>query len=179
MFSKNTDKIETLVSFFKTYTNLPREVIYTHVNKSTLIKGETLGFTLYVFDKNQKKLSNVTTNVYCIITDENNTIIKSQLILITNGIGNGTFDMDGAFQTGKHTFTAFTNWMKNFDEQNYYAQTINIIDPEVRVDSVNETNNVIDAQFLPEGGHLVADLENNMGVIIKDKNGFGIPNIQG
>src|SRR5690606_2597238 len=36
-----------------------------------------------------------------------------------------------------------------------------------------------DAQFLPEGGHLVADLENNMGVIIKDKNGFGIPNIEG
>src|SRR5690606_37962296 len=75
MFSQNTDKTETLLSSFKTYTNLPREVIYTHLNKSTLIKGETLGFTLYVFDKNQKKLSNVTTNVYCIITDENNTII--------------------------------------------------------------------------------------------------------
>ncbi|HKK12709.1 MAG TPA: hypothetical protein VJ945_07740, partial [Flavobacteriaceae bacterium] len=69
-----------------------------------------------------------------------------------------------------------TNWMRNFDEQNFYIQSIKVIDPE------NDNNGIpkgaslnLDAQFLPEGGHLLANTQNTMGVVIKDSLGFGVP----
>jgi hypothetical protein len=70
--------------------------------------------------------------------------------------------------------------MKNFDEQNLYAQSIKIIDPDITVDNeITTISSKLDAQFLPEGGHLVADTENTVGVVVKDTLGYGIPDIKG
>jgi hypothetical protein len=171
---------ESLFLPFKDYTKIPREVAYAHLNKSTYIIGETIGFTSYVFDKNSKKPSTLTSNLYCTLSDSNKNLIKSKLILVENGVSNGTFFIDSLFTSGTYTFKAYTNWMKNFDEQNFYMQTIKIIDPEDQ-SALNSTivSSKIDAQFLPEGGHLIANTENTIGVVVKDSLGFGIPYAKG
>ena len=47
-FSQNTNDIfET----YEEYVDTPREVVYLHLNKSTYIKGENIGFTAYILDK--------------------------------------------------------------------------------------------------------------------------------
>jgi hypothetical protein len=167
-------------SSFNDYVNLPREVAFAHLNKSVYLLDETIGFSVYVFDKNTKKPSSKTTNVYTIITDENNNTIKEQLIWAKEGKAYGTFSLDSTFANGNYTFKAYTNWMKNFDEQNLYTQSIKIVDPN-QIDDENKTiiTSKLDAQFLPEGGHLVANTENTVGVVIKDTLGYGVPNITG
>ena len=165
---------------FNDYVNLPREVAFAHLNKSLYLKEETIGFSVYVFDKNTKKSSTKTTNVYTVITDENNKTIKKQLIWAKEGKAIGTFSIDSAFTKGNYTFKAYTNWMKNFDEQNLYAQSIKIIDPDIPDnDEIKTISSKLDAQFLPEGGHLVSDTENTIGVVIKDTLGYGVPDITG
>ncbi|WP_310991267.1 hypothetical protein [Aequorivita marina] len=178
-FAQNK-KQPDLVTSYKEYTELPREISYAHLNKTTYLKGEILGYTTYVFDKLSKKPSPRTTNVYCTISDENDRIVKSEMILAANGIANGSFQIDSLFTSGTYTFKAYTNWMRNFDEHNYYTQTIKILNSEAEDTVKNKTTTLkLDAQFLPEGGHFVADVKNSVGVIVKDSLGFGVPNVTG
>lgn len=165
---------------FNEYTKIPREVVYVHLNKDVFIKGETLGFSAYVFDKNSKKLSANTTNLYCTIIDNNNTTIKEKLIKIDNGVADGQFLIDSLFTSDNYTLKAYTNWMRNFEERNFYSQSFEVIDADVTKEiKAKIISNKIDAQFLPEGGELISDTENTMGVVIKDSLGYGIPDIEG
>ncbi|MBO6605514.1 hypothetical protein [Psychroserpens sp.] len=168
-----------LKSSYDNYVNLPREVAFGHLNKSLYIQGETIGFSVYVFDKNTKKPSTQTTNVYAVISDKDNNTIKEQMLWAKEGKANGLFNVDSLFTTGNYTFKAYTNWMRNFDEQNYFVQNIKIVDPSELDVATEEITSKLDAQFLPEGGHIVANAENNIGVVIKDVKGFGIQNISG
>lgn len=177
-FSQNSGR-DNLEKYFMEYTQLPRELVYTHLNKSVYIKGEPIAFNAYVFDKTDKRLSKYATNLYCSISDEKGKIIKSALILVNEGVANGSFSVDSLFTSGNYVFKAYTNYMKNFDEQNLFIQNFKVIDPEIESHVIPKVlSSKLDAQFLPEGGHLLANTENTVGVIIKDELGFGVPNLK-
>lgn len=170
----------TIIDLFTEYAKAPREVAYTHLNKSIYIKGETLAFCAYVFDKGTKNLSVLTTNLYCSVEDKNGKTIKSKLLFVSNGIAYGSFKIDSLFTSGQYTFKVFTNWMKNFDEHNFYIENIRVIDPEIESQiTPRKISYKLDAQFLPEGGHLLTNVKNTLGVVIKDSLGFGAPFIKG
>jgi len=172
---------DNLFEAYKNYSKLPREIAYGHLNKSTLIKGESLGFSIYLLDKSTKKQSILTKNVYCTIQNRSGKVIKQKMVLAKNGVASNIFEIDSLFSTGNYVFKAYTNWMKNFEEQNFYVQHIKVINPDE--DAVIEADDDelfdLDAQFLPEGGHLLVDAKNIVGVVIKDDYGFGVPNLKG
>lgn len=179
-FFTNAQEDSEILDVYEDYTEAAREVVYMHLNKSTYIKGESVGFTAYVMDKKDKKPSLLTTNLYVNIADEQQNVLKQKLIKVFDGVASNTFELDSTFTSGYYTIKAYTNWMLNFEEQNYYAESIRIIDPE-NEEYVQENliDNKIDAQFLPESGHLLHGVINNIGVVIKDHLGYGIPNAKG
>ncbi len=179
-FSQNKQKDKNIFTAYSKYTGLPREVAYVHLNKTKYIKGENIGFSAYIIDKNSRLPSLRTTNLYCTISDKNEKVIKSKLIKVENGVSSGFFIIDSLFESGEYQFKAYTNWMKNFNEPNFYFQKIQIIDPKNQpyIEYKSLLTN-IDAQFLPEGGHLIANTINTVGVIIKDSLGFGFPFVKG
>ncbi|WP_282122753.1 hypothetical protein [Algibacter mikhailovii] len=179
LFAQSSN-LNSIAESFQAYTSGYREVAYCHLNKSTYIKGEMLGFTSYVIDKNLKTPSKRTRNLYCVIRDSADKVVKSKLIKIEKGFANNVFNLDSLFTTGIYTFQAYTNWMNNFDERNVFLESFKVIDPatETFVKRV-ELENKLDAQFLPEGGHFVDKVKTNVGVVIKDNRGYGLPNIQG
>lgn len=179
-FSATAQEDSDIVDAYEDYTEAARELVYAHLNKSTFIKGEDIGFTAYVLDKKDKKPSLLTTNLYVSISDANNKIIKEKLIRVDKGIAINAIALDSTFSSGYYTFKAYTNWMRNFDEQNYYTESIRVIDPanETYVEAA-EKDSTIDAQFLPESGHILNGIINNIGVVIKDKYGLGISNLTG
>jgi hypothetical protein len=169
-----------VIASYNSYSKLPREVAYVHLNKSIYIKGECIGFSAYVLDKNTKKPSSITTNLYCTISNKDNTVTRSIMVKVKDGYAVGTFDLNEDFISGDYKFMAYTNWMKNFEEQNIFVETLKIIDPKTdNIIKSESIENNIDAQFLPEGGHLVTDIQNTIGVIIKNSEGFGISEVQG
>ena len=179
-YSQNNELQDSIIDSYKVYANNLREIAYAHLNKSVFVKGETLAFSAYVFVKGNKKPSQLTSNLYCTISDENGKTIKSKMLLVTNGVSHGSFYVDSLFSSGNYTFKAYTNWMKNFDEQNFYIQSIKVIDPEIENEIIPKViSSNLDAQFLPEGGHLLANTENTIGVVIKDSLGFGAPFVEG
>ncbi|MEO9075890.1 MAG: hypothetical protein ABI263_01210 [Gelidibacter sp.] len=165
-----------IVSKFNEYSKTPREIAFAHLNKSVYIKGETVAFKVYVFDKYDKGLSKLTKNLYWTISDLQGKILKKEMILVKDGVAHASFFADEQFTSGNYIFKTYTNWMKNFNEQNYYIQNIKIIDPDVEPTIISKViSPKLDAQFLPEGGHMVANIANTIGVILKDSLGFGVP----
>ncbi len=178
--SINAQEDSNILKAYEDYTETPREVAYVHLNKSTYVKGEDIGFTAYILDKRNKKPSQLTTNLYITIEDDNKNILSQKLLKVENGIASNVIELDSNFTSGHYTFKAYTNWMRNFDEQNYFIETIRIIDPKNETFIETATiNNSIDVQFLPESGHLLNNVINNVGVIIKDTKGYGVPNLSG
>ncbi|OUR96092.1 hypothetical protein A9Q86_16575 [Flavobacteriales bacterium 33_180_T64] len=169
-----------LISAYEDYTEMDREIVYAHLNKTIFIKGESIGIKAYVFDKSTKQLSSQTSNLYCTISDDTGKIIKKQLVMVNKGTAVSDFEIDSSYTSGNYTIKAYTNWMKNFSEDNLFTEKIRIIDPAVEQHMVSNTELLkIDAQFLPEGGHLLVDVENTIGVVIKNKEGLGLPNARG
>ncbi|MFO7743817.1 MAG: hypothetical protein R6V36_00365 [Psychroflexus sp.] len=160
----------------KEYNEIPREVAYLHLNKSTYLKGEQIAFTAYVLNKQNLEASTAT-NLYVLIKDDQNKVIKEKLVFVEDGTSSNTIRVDSLFTKGNYTISAFTNWMRNFEEQNYFVENIKIIEAEnsdVNYSSKNIEN--IDVQFLPESGHLLNGVINTVGVIAKKENGNGIAN---
>lgn len=176
--SSDYQKIDTII--YNDDNELYKETVYSHINKSTFIKGEEIGFTAYVFNKKTKTPSQITKNLYFVITDSNNNIVKENLFKVENGIASGNIRIDSVFTTGIYKIKTFTNWMLNFKEQNYFVETIKIIDsnkPGIAKKTIK--NNKIDIQFLSESGAFLEDAHNTVGIIAKDSLGYGMPNVTG
>ena len=169
------------IKAYENYTQAPREVAYAHLNKSTYINGEMIGFTAYVFDKYTKEPSKLTTNLYCTLTTQEGEVIKKKLIKVENGVSSNVFDLDSTLSNGIFTFKAYTNWMRNFDEQNHFEQTFKVINAN-KVDLIKPVSNAnikVDLQVLGEGGHILYNAPNNVGIIAKNQFGYGIANAYG
>ena len=179
-YSQQEYKDAQLVDMYENYTELPREVAFVHLNKSVYIKGELLAFQAYVLDKNTKELSEETTNLYVSISDAQGQELKKKLFRVSQGHSNGSIEIDSLFTSGQYVIKAYTNWMRNFKEQNFFIQNFKVIDPD-NIASVQlaDKGEEIEAQFLPEGGHLVANIKNTIGVTLKNDKGFGIAGVKG
>ena len=70
-FSQKLYKDKKIDSSFLNYAERPREIAFAHLNKSTFIVGEDIGFTTYIINNTTKKPSQFTSNLYCVIKDKN------------------------------------------------------------------------------------------------------------
>ncbi|TXG37056.1 TonB-dependent receptor [Seonamhaeicola maritimus] len=173
-------ELQSIIESYDSYTTPYREIAYCHLNKSTYLQGEPIGFKAYVLDKGLKIPSSLTKNLYCIILDSLDRVVKKKLIKIDNGVANNIFKIDSLFTTGKYTFKAFTNWMKNFNEPNAFIESFKVINYlDANIINHREVELILDAQFLPEGGHFIHGVKTNVGVIIKNTDGYSVPNLKG
>ncbi|NER09674.1 hypothetical protein SAMN06265375_101810 [Muriicola jejuensis] len=178
--AQNPGSFDDVIPAFEAYSELPREVVFVHLNKSVFIKGEAIGYKAYVVDKDTKKRSLETKNLYCVVQDSLNQTVKEQLIRIENGVGSGLINLDSTFTSGQYYFKSYTNWMRNFSEPNYFEQVLTVIDPD-KTEEITpvEKELVVDAQVLPESGHALVGINANFGVVIKDEKGLGYPFLEG
>lgn len=178
LFSVRAYAQETnIIEKFEEYHAAPRELAYVHLNKSVYVEGEMLGFKAYVVDKSTKELSPNTSNLYCTISDKDGNVLKKKLVHVNNGVAHNIFNIDSTLSTGTYTFKAYTNWMRNFKEANHYQQTFKVFDADNnnKIEALKATSLDIDLQLLGEGGHIVYDIPNTVGVIAKNELGYGIP----
>jgi hypothetical protein len=178
-FSQTSDLEEELVNSYGVYASVPQELIYLHTNKTDCLIGEQLGFKAYIIDKHTGKPASNTTNLYVQLVDHENNTYKEKLLQVNKGVAYGTFLIDDVFTTKNYSIKAFTNWSRNFAQPNIFKQSIRIVDsnssPESR--TLLAPDSILAVSFMPEGGHLLVNTLNSMGIQVRDKNGFGVPNL--
>lgn len=152
-----------------------REIPYLHLNKTVFLRGEEIWFQAYVLNQNSKKLHEKTTNLYVSIFNQEGALKDQRLIYIDKGIGKGNILLDSTFTRKKYFIKASTNWMRNFNEDQSFVQEITIVNSkeEPQKTSTLKKDAFFDFQVFPEGGHLLEEVTNTLGILIKDKNGNG------
>ncbi|MFY0603865.1 MAG: hypothetical protein JXQ93_07930 [Flavobacteriaceae bacterium] len=162
-------------SSYVNYFKNSREIPYLHLNKTTFLKGEEIWFQAYVLEQGTKKLHQKTSNLYVSIFNQDGTLKEQKIIYIDKGIGKGNILLDSSFTKKKYYLHASTNWMRNFKEDQSFLQEIDIVNAkEVKKKvSMLKEESFFDFQVFPEGGHLLSEVSNTIGILIKNKNGKG------
>lgn len=170
-FAQDATK-KQLLEEYNTYFKHVRETVYLHLNKTTFFVGEEVWWTAYAYNKKSNTPSFGTTNLYCGLYDKNGKQVKKELFLMEKGVGHGSFTIDSTFTSGTYYVKGGTTWMKNFEDDDHSVHKVTIINEPI-TPKLN-TKTAFDFQILPEGGHLISDTDNMVGVRLIDKNGKGI-----
>ncbi|MEM6718519.1 MAG: hypothetical protein AAF611_04300 [Bacteroidota bacterium] len=156
------------------YFKLPREGLHLHLNKTTYFQGEEIWFKGYAYDQKNQRTSKATANINVGIYDAEGNQVKKALFSSENGLSYGNFPVDSTFTAGTYYIKAKTNWMNNFKENDAFIQKIKIITDQETAETKVTEDVKFDFQFLPEGGHIVANTTNNIGFKVVNNNGKGV-----
>ncbi|WP_281226695.1 hypothetical protein [Flavobacterium aquiphilum] len=175
-FSQTVSNQEKIKNYIDTYFNYEREIIHVQFNKNIYANSEDLAFKGYVWSRNTNSPNNNTANIQLIVYNEKEEIVLQQLLFTNKGTFAGGVHLNDKFKTGKYYFHFYTNWMNNFKEDDSFVQTIEIIDKNDSYNfKTNEPNwKSATVTIHPESGSIINDINNTIGVSIKDCNKKGI-----
>ncbi len=181
-----------LTKAYKKYFELPRESIFLHLNKNIFFKGENIWFSGYVYNRKTGLPFLETTNLYCGIYDATGKLLTKKLFYVENGVVSGNMLLDPSFDSGELIIKAYTNWMKNFTEDDAFVQKIYVLDRYIA--SVSDIQNKYSIHVTPEGGNLIINIPNTIGfniesavpvkrkikqgIVLNDKNEVILKNIE-
>ena len=99
------------LSLFSATHNLPQEKLYLHVDRSSYWADEDIWFKAYLMNSPQKR-NNVTVE----LLNSLGSVIHKKLYLAMDGLAYGDFHIADTTSSGMYQIRAYTNWMRNFDD---------------------------------------------------------------
>ncbi|MGG9963295.1 hypothetical protein [Ferruginibacter sp. SUN106] len=145
---KNVATTDAVISF---------ETMHVHFDKDTYLPGETVWFKAYLYNVNA--ISIAATNFYAAIYDDKGKLIRQKQYPIVEGSCYGDFEIPDSIESNRIQFRAFTKAMVIEDSENVYLKILNIYNKENSIEN-SVTNKGKQLQFFPEGGQVVAELQN-------------------
>jgi hypothetical protein len=160
-------KLDSMMSVYA--SNYPQEKVYVHFDKNLYNPGETIWFKAYVFSGNLP--SGISKNFYTELSDDNGNLLQRKVAPLYESTAAGNFDIPANIKTNHLHFRAYTVWMMNFDTAFMYEKDIRIINKQSDSSKKTETAQKRYLQFFPEGGDMIAGLENNIAFKANDQYG--------
>ena len=149
------DKLEALLAKLEKYrTEYPQEKIHLHFDKPYYTIGEDIWFKAYVVLAENNKLSGLSKIVYVDLINESGTVEKSLRLPVTAGTSRGDFKLTDSLSEGNYRVRAYTNWMRNFDEDFFFTKNIRIVNA-----FSNDVIGGADYTFSKNGNHEVITAE--------------------
>ena len=192
-FGQQTNGIRKINSFADSLDKtLPVEKLYLQTDKPIYNSGDTLWLKGYLFEAKGLTPSVKSGLVYTEVIDKNNQIVKRLLFRVTDGLFRGSIPLDDELPSGTFFIRAYTNWMRNwgpdyvFTKNLFYINTTAtplasnpggaIVSDKSNSKNANNLNRpeVIDLQFMTEGGKLVGGLQSRVGFKAVAANGMGV-----
>jgi hypothetical protein len=175
-FSQNVSNQDKIKTNIENYFYHDREIIHVQFNKNIYVNNEDLAFKGYVWSKNNSAPHANSTNIELTIYNEKQEIVQKELLFASKGTFSGGIHLNNKFKSGKYYFHFYTNWMNNFNEDDSFTQEIEIINKNEPYNfKTNEPNwKSATVAIHPEGGSIISDINNSIGISIKDCNNKGI-----
>ena len=175
--AQETPDIQKLKETYFEYFSLTRENVYLHLNKTTLIPGEDLWLSAYIYNITTELPNQETTNLRVGIYDEQGQHLRTHTVHVAGGKGSSMFPLDeNQYPPGSYYLKASTRYMENFPDDLSYFQPFTILG---NTKEPRDQKILYDLQLLPEGGHLITGSINSVGVKMIDQDGFGAAFSQG
>jgi hypothetical protein len=146
----------------------PLENMYIQFDKDIYLPGETIWFKAYL--RNTTGISFLTTNLYIGFYNDKGILLQQKQYPIIQGAANGDFQIPDTIMNNAIQVVAFTKAMVLNDSKNFYQKVLNVFQKNNIVKN-NTTLKNKGLQFYPEGGQMIADLENYIGFKASYDNG--------
>lgn len=121
--------LKTLILFSQEKEALYREQIAIHLNASVLLAGERLLMTVYCLDASSNQPSSLSSIVYVELIGANMKPVVQAKVRLQNGAGGGDFLLPNQVNSGNYTLIAYTRWMRNFSEKDFFQRELAVINP--------------------------------------------------
>jgi hypothetical protein len=166
----SAQKIDSMMNIYA--DSYPQEKIHVHFDKKIYKPGETIWFKAYIFSGADP--SPYSKNFYAELSDDEGNILQRKTSPVMEYSTSGNFDLPQNMKSGHLHFRAYTTWMTNFDTAFFYEKDIRIynkkLDSGMVVTVIRRDTRI---QFFPEGGDLVAGIENLVAFKANDQ--YGLP----
>ena len=162
------DKIKAKLQQFD--AKYPYQQIYLQTDREFFAANETMWLKAYVRRGADLLPDTLSVNLYIDIVNWQNKIVMSKLLRIKQGIAIGDFTFPNSMPDGNYTLRAFTNSMRNFDDDYFFSKEIRVSNPDpqfftmaqyqamkLKNKKTKRLDEKYDIQFMPEGGDLLAD----------------------
>ena len=158
----------------------PKEKVYVHVNATTAFVGEYLLYSLSCLDGETLEPSKVSKIAYVDLIGENGKRIFQQKVRLDKGRAYSDFFIPTTVVSGNYKLVGYTQWMQNFDKEEFFRQNITIINPYTSNQSVflkeerdSLAYGVKEVQKLPPEVHHSASEANSNLAIQLESSKFG------
>ncbi len=143
-----------------------QERLFVHTDRDFYVAGEHINFHVYLMDGQQSETRSGFVYLALRSADE---IVERVTIPMEQGRASGVLYIPDTLSTGHYGITAFTNWMRNQDENSFFNTPVLIAnrfdsDPFFDV-SARDPSQKPDLSFYAEGGRLIQEVDNH--VVIK------------
>ncbi len=178
--------IRSISSKIENFQNLyPQQKAYLHIDKDRYTIEDKLWFKAYVVGASDHIPDNQSSNLFVELINPEGYLVQAKRILLENGYGNGNFSFQDTVTEGMYLIRAYTNWMRNLGDDFFFTRQIYIENPLFADYATREEIQRIkksfrkaenkaaeyDISFHPEGGNLLAGIENR--VVFKAINKLG------
>lgn len=170
------ETVNRLVQKLQDYRqNTIQEKIFVHLDRTFYVGGETMWLKIYVMDGYFHHALDLSKVVYVDVLDRNQRPVIQTKVSMDHGRGNGSIIIPASLDSDNYTVRAYTNWMKNFNPDFYFHQSISMVNAFQRLEEKNkDPDHRIDTQFFPEGGQLVDGIKSKVAFRVIDSSGKGI-----
>jgi len=152
--------------------NYTTENIFIHYDKEAYVSGETIWFKAYVmagaFPSSYSSSINVS------LLNDSGKVIETKILPVINSAATGDFALPKDLKQANYTIIAYTKRLLNFGSAYFYSYNIPVYNPSALAQT-SKFNNSETLYFMPEGGNIIAGVNNNIGFKSADKFGFPVP----
>ena len=109
--------------------HLPRERVFLHTDKPYYLTGETLWFKAYCVETDNGTPTYLSSVLYVELLDKDQKPVAQLKSSLSSGTATGQLLMSPNWSTGTYILRAYTAWMRNGNEADFYHQPISIVNP--------------------------------------------------
>ena len=174
--------------FTKFHTQYPQQKIYLHTDKDKYISGETIWLKAYLMDMASQLSDTASKEIYIDLIDCSQKVTRTIMVKNNKGFASGEILLSDSILEGNYLLRAYTNWMRNFNNDFFFSKTIVIKNPNYENiitskslqaikddnESLKKSEKQISLSFFPEGGSMICGLLNNIAFKIENNLGYGI-----
>lgn len=135
-----------------------QEKVYVHTDRSFYIAGEDVFYKLYLINKDNNKLSDFSKVSYLTLRSSRSQTVLKLRLKVEKGVAYGSFVLPDTLSSGVYQLSAFSNWMKNFDENMFFHKELIVVN---RFDQIPDS--------ISYNAQNTFDFNDTTGVIYTDK----------
>lgn len=170
-----TELTNFLRTFQEHHDNNPIEKVFLHLDKTEYAQAETIWIKSYLVAGAGHLPSPFSKTLYVELVNEGGELAKRLTLRSEGGFSKASLVIPRDLKQGNYYLRAYTNWMKNQEQEFFFSKKIRIYSLTAGEDIVAKTMTADpELKFYPEGGHLVSEVSSRLafeltGVDTKDK----------